>query len=84
MLNIAFCKTCRPCDSCRPRGDLGHYDFLMLQYICPLRSVAFSCNIKITKYVTIKYFGTNARVLLYLVTYLFSSMYVLILLRGDF
>ena len=43
-----------------PGANFGHYDFLILQYICPLRSVALSCNIKITMYVTIKYFGVNA------------------------
>ena len=45
-------------DPTTPRGSFGDYDFLILLYIChrmrhvsPLRSVALSCNIKIT-YVT--------------------------------
>ena len=52
----------RPLDGCRPcspRGNFGHYDFLIQHYIChkirhvsPLRSVALSCNIKIA-YVTL-------------------------------
>ena len=47
-------------DPAPPRGNFDHYDFLILQclsykmrHVSPLRSVALSCNIKIT-YVTPK------------------------------
>ena len=81
-------------DPAPPRGNFGHYDFLILQclsykmrHVSPLRSVALSCNIKIT-YVTPqnvkKSFGVNAIIPFGTITYLFLSLYVLILFWGDF
>ena len=80
-------------DPASPSGYSGHYNCLIRQYIChrmrpvsAIRSVALSCNTKITYNTkTIKkYFGSNAKVLLDTVAYMFLSLNVLKFLQDDF